>query len=42
MTLFSFEHSESALKKAFDTVDHNTKTSLLWCVKVISNKWLAS
>ena len=42
MTLFSFEHSESALKKAFDTVDHNTKTSLLWFVKGISNKWLAS
>ena len=23
MTLFSFEHSELALKKAFDTVDHS-------------------
>ena len=39
MTLFSFEQSELALKKAVDTVDHKLD---YYGVRGIANEWFAS
>ena len=37
MTLFSFEHSELALKKAFDTVDHSILLKKLILLNILLN-----
>ena len=37
MTLFPFEHSELALKKAFDTVDHSILLKKLILLNILLN-----